>query len=180
MAHVLLLAALVLLLLEVVLAWRFGRHTKVDGAATPPAIGRTWPITAAVVFGLIFAGLAFVRIHAARSGDFMSFLPDDWRSRAEKFLGVPPAPPGEGNFWELASRSDLFGVGNDFWPSLGILLAGLCLIFYVYKADGPQVECRLQNAAGRASGCSCFCSCSTSCCRSSSCASTGKAGPTSC
>jgi uncharacterized membrane protein len=139
-AHGLLLAVLVLLLLEVVLAWRFGRHSKVDGATSPPAVSKTWPITIAVVAGLIFSGLVFVGIHTHRTGDFLSFLPEEMRSRCEKFLGVPPAPAGEGTFWELVSRPDLFGVGNDFWPSLGVLLAGLCLIFYVYRVDGPQVS----------------------------------------
>ena len=123
----LLLAALVLLLLEVVLAWRFGRHTAVDGAINPPAVGISWPIAVAVVFGLLFIGLAFIRIHAHKTGDFMSFLPDDMRARCEKFLGIPPTAPGEGTFWELVSRGDLFGVGNDFWPSLGIILTGVLL-----------------------------------------------------
>ena len=61
----------------------------------------------------------FVRIHASRTGDFMSFLPNDLRLSIEKYLGVPPPRPAKKPFWGLESRADLFGMGNDFWPALG-------------------------------------------------------------
>jgi len=139
-AQWLLYGVLFLLILEVVLAWRFGHYSVVAGANEPPAIGKALPITIAIVGGLVFVFVAFTLFDAHRTGDAFGYLFDSWRGWFERLLGVPPAPPGEGTRWELETRPFLRDSGSDFWPVVGIALASLFLIFHIYREEGPLVS----------------------------------------
>ncbi len=136
-AHWLLLLMLVLVLAEVVLAWRFGHYSAVAGGfESPPARGRLLPILLGTL-GLGLAGaVAFVLVHAAWTGDFLGFLPDSLRRGMEQALGVPPPAPGEGSRWRLEYTSYLWDSGSDLWLAGGIAFAGVVLIAWIYRNEG--------------------------------------------
>ena len=94
-----LLAVLVLMLAEVVMAWYFSHHTSLAGtaAATPEARGRLLPVCIAAAAIALVGAVAAVLFHAVQTGDFLGFLPDAFRSWVEACLGIPPAAPGEGH-----------------------------------------------------------------------------------
>ena len=139
-AHWALVLALILIFVEVILAWHFGHYSSVEGVAAQAATGRTWPwavgITAAVVF---FLG-AWILIHAARTGDFLGFLPDTFRGWAERALGVPPPPSGENTRWDLEQRRWLPPIADETWLAGLLVLAAAALIFFTYRAEGPHVH----------------------------------------
>src|SRR5207248_11463651 len=75
-ARWLLLTMLGLVILEVVLAWRFGHYSAVPGVSeTPQAPSRVIPVIIAGTAGILFLVLASVLAHAAWTGDFLGFLP---------------------------------------------------------------------------------------------------------
>src|SRR5262249_1886260 len=80
-ARWLLLGMLVMLLVEVVLAWVFGHYTAVSGApGGPPARGKLLPLLIGVAGAVTILVLGGVLVQATWSGDFLSFLPD-WARR---------------------------------------------------------------------------------------------------
>jgi hypothetical protein len=136
-AHYLLLAVLVLLFLEVVLAHVFGHYTAVpSGFTEPPKTGRALPGLVAMVFGVIFLLGAVVLVHAAQTGDFLGFLPDAFRGWIESLFGVPPPAPGEGTRWNLEFMPYLRDAASDPWLAGGIALAAALLLYFVYQAEG--------------------------------------------
>jgi hypothetical protein len=136
-AHWLLLAALALVLLEVVLAWHFGHYSAVAGGFdSPPAKGRWLPILGGAGAFLIAGAAAFVLIHNAWTGDFLGFVPDGLRSRLEDAFGVPPPAAGEGSRWRLEYLSYLWDGSSDLWLAGLIAVAGIAMIAAVYIREG--------------------------------------------
>jgi hypothetical protein len=136
-AHWLLLAALVLILVEVVLAWHFGHYSAVAGGFdAPPAKGLLLPVLGGTAAFLIAGSAAFVLIHNAWTGDFLGFIPDGWRSGLEGALGVPPPAAGEGSHWRLEYLSYLSDASADPWLAGFIALAGIAMIAAVYFREG--------------------------------------------
>ncbi len=134
-AHYLLLAVLVLLLTEVVLAWGFGHHTAVAGASGPPKTGLLWPGVIGAVALAVFGLIAFSLIHAANTGDFLGYLGDDFRGLVESWLGIPPPAPGEGTRWRLEWTPYLRDAAHDPWLAGGIALAALALVAGIYYVE---------------------------------------------
>lgn len=131
---------LALLFAEVILAWRFGHYTAVEGASAQPAAGLAVPVAVAVVASLLFAVGAFVIWHEAQTGDFLSFLPDSWRASVETILGVPPPPPGEMTNWRLERAAVFLGAASDGWM-LGLIgVVGLIAVILIYLAEAPTVR----------------------------------------
>jgi hypothetical protein len=139
-AHWALVLALVLMFAEVVLAWRFGHYSSVQGVAAQAATGRAWPLAVAIVGGVIFVAGAWILIHAARTGDFLGFLPDSLRGVAERGLGVPPPPAGENTRWDLERQRWLPSVGDEGWLAGALAVLGILLIFFTYRAEAPHVR----------------------------------------
>src|SRR5262249_43429419 len=129
-AHGALLLALILILAEVVLAWRFGHYSSVEGIAAQAATGRAWPVAVALGAGAIFLLGAVVLVHAARTGDFLGFLPDTMRGWVESGLGVPPPPAGENTRWDLERQRWLPAIADEAWlAGLLAVLAGVLVFF---------------------------------------------------
>jgi hypothetical protein len=190
-AHWLLLLVLVLLFVEVVLAWSFGHHSAVPGssigmresprmpglrgklalagviAATNLVLyllqvlseleavvsfvlvlvivgmmqemwlsvkpGRFFPLVVTGIAAVCFLFGGFVLLHAARTGDFLGFLPQGARDQLEVWMNIPPPASGESSHWNLR-----------FTPYLGshtgllvtvLALGALALVVLVYRAE---------------------------------------------
>jgi hypothetical protein len=131
---------LFLLLVEVVIAWKFGHYTSVEGTAATAATGVFWPVVIALSSAAIFVVGAAVLWHDARTNDFLSFLPDSWRGGVEKAMGVPPPPPGEMTHWELERVAILPGLPSDGWVLFCIGLIALAMVILIYLAEAPHVR----------------------------------------
>jgi hypothetical protein len=136
LARGLLLLVLVLLLAEVVLAWRFGHHSAVGASDVTPAPGRLVPVTVAVLAGTAGVLLAFVLAHAAATGDFLSFLPEGVRSSIEARLGIPPPAAGEGARWHLEFMPYLGDADTNRWLAGTFALAAIALVVGIYRREG--------------------------------------------
>jgi hypothetical protein len=137
-ARWLLLTMLVLVVTEIVMAWRFGHYTAVAGGVErPPGRGRLWPVLAGVVAGVLFIAVAGVLAHAAWTGDFLGFLPDQVRSNMEAGFGVPPPAPGEGTRWYLEFTPYLWDGTADPWlaAAIGLGLAALAIVIYLREGQ---------------------------------------------
>src|SRR5262249_14095355 len=138
LARYLLLAFLVLLLVEVILAWLFGHYSATTVPANtslPP--GRLAPAAVAGLAGLAFVLLMGVLRHAARNNDFLGFLPDGWRGGIEGLMGVTAPAPGEGTRWKLEYSPYLTrNPAVDPWLIGAIAVAALALVGVIYSCEG--------------------------------------------
>jgi hypothetical protein len=139
-AHGALLLALLLIFAEVILAWRFGHYSSVEGSTAPVATGRAWPLAVAIVAGVIFLTGAWILLHASRTGDFLGFLPEGVRGWAERGLGVPAPPPGENTRWELEQQPWLPVIADSTWLVGALAVFAIVLIFFIYRAEGFHVH----------------------------------------
>jgi hypothetical protein len=136
-ARVLLLAMFLLLLLEVVLAWRFGHYSAVNTSESPPAPGRVLPTSAGVIAGVLFLAGAFVLVHAAWTHDFLGFLGDNLRGAIEQAFGVPRPVAGEGSRWRLEYTPYLVGnVTTQLWVVGAIAAFAVALVTGIYLQEG--------------------------------------------
>jgi hypothetical protein len=135
-AHGLLLALLLLVLVEVVLAWRFGHYTAVAAHEAPPASGRWLPAGAAALAAGALLVLGGTLLHAAWTGDFLSFLPEALRRGVEAALGVPPPAPGEGRRWWLEFKPYLYDAAVDPWLAAVAAVLAAAAIFWIYRQEG--------------------------------------------
>ncbi|MFM7149019.1 MAG: vWA domain-containing protein, partial [Gemmataceae bacterium] len=137
-ARYLLLGLLGLVLIESLLAWKFGHHSSSSIArGTSPQklhsgpvslILSVMPIICFIALGII----GFILLHEAFTHDFLGFLPGRFRNRLENYLGVPPPNPGEGSQWRL-EYGNIFGLSSSSKWITGLLAslgAGffLCLL----------------------------------------------------
>jgi hypothetical protein len=139
LANIALILALVLIFVEIVLAWQFGHYTSVEGAIAPPATGLLWPVAIGIVAACFLALGGTILFHALYFGDFLGFLPEGLRTGIERAIGVPPPTPGEGTHWDLEFQPFLHFFGNERWWAFGLALAAGVLIFFSYRAEGPTV-----------------------------------------
>jgi hypothetical protein len=134
-AHFFLIAVIVLLFLELVLACCFG-HYSATAAAFNQTSSRTLRFVTALgagcavvgLIGLVFIGIAVVEY--AFSGDFLGFcMPDSFRGWVEGILDVPPPAPGESTKWTLREGAVL---GTwPYYPMLADAVIGLAGITIV-------------------------------------------------
>jgi hypothetical protein len=136
-ARWLLLTAVVLLVVEIVLAWRFGHYSEVPGVwHGGPAPGRILPLLVAGTAAALFLLLAGVLVHAACTGDFLGFLPEAARAAIEARLSIPPPAAGEGTRWHLEFTPYLWDATADPWLA-GTLALGLAvLVVAIYLREG--------------------------------------------
>jgi hypothetical protein len=140
-ARWLLLAMLCLLVLEVVLAWKFGHYSAVPSSwDSPPAPTRILGPSVALVTGLAFFLLAGVLVHAVCTGDFLGFLPDGFRRAVESRLGVPPPAAGEGTRWQLEFTPFLKDAESDPWLATGLVLVAGMVIACIYLREGKTAS----------------------------------------
>jgi hypothetical protein len=137
-AHWLLLALLVLLFAEIVLAWQFGHYSSVSDESVPRPLGKAgWALYAlAGLLFLVLLGGGFVLAHDAWTGDFLGFLPDGMRRSVEAWMDVPPPAPGEGSHWRLEYASYLWDASSDPWLAGAIACAAGVLVAWVYRREG--------------------------------------------
>ncbi|MBA4186462.1 MAG: hypothetical protein C0467_00445 [Planctomycetaceae bacterium] len=103
------MAALLVLVVELTLAWRWG-PSRAAGAGTAKGsvrpVERKWYLrvisTAGALIPLAFAvSILGTLIHYERTGNLLGFLPPEMRQGVEGAVGVPEAQPGEGTKWRL-------------------------------------------------------------------------------
>jgi Aerotolerance regulator N-terminal/von Willebrand factor type A domain len=141
LARWLLLVMLALLVVEVILAWRFGHYDNAAAGYFQPAgparrSAAAVPVLLALVFGVVLMAGIFVLVHAAWTGDLLGFLPAGWRASIEGRLGVPPPAAGEGTHWHLEFTSYLWDAATDPWLAGTFLTALAILVALVYRREG--------------------------------------------
>jgi hypothetical protein len=137
LARWLLLTMVALLVVEVVLAWRFGHYSGVPGVwQTPPPPSRILPVAVAGIAAALFLLLAGILVHAAWTGDFLSFLPEATRAGIEARLGIPPPAAGEGTRWHLEFTSYLWDATADPWLAGALALGLAVLVIAIYLREG--------------------------------------------
>jgi hypothetical protein len=154
-ARWLLLALLVLVFAEVILAWQFGHHSataRVEEPDRPRQAG--WKRAAlfagpAALFGLGLV-LAGVLVHDAWTGDFLGFLPEGMRRGAERMLDIPPPAPGEGSRWRLEYSPYLVDGRADLWLAGLLAVAGAAGVYLIYAREGRRPAPGRLEALGRA------------------------------
>jgi hypothetical protein len=157
-ARWLLLFMMLLLVVEVILAWRFGHYAKDEGGrmkdepqkgapganATRLAISSfilhpsslfTMPLVVAAIAVILFLTMAGVLAQALWTGDFLGFLPERMRGMVEARLGIPPPAAGEGTRWHLEFTPYLWDGAADPWlvGTLAVILAALILAIYLHE-----------------------------------------------
>jgi hypothetical protein len=145
-ARWLLLALLVLVILEVVLAWQFGHYSAVaeppvaDAPGSPSRRSRGARVLL-VLPGVLFAlglTLAGCLVHDAWTGDFLGFLPDGMRRWVERVLDIPPPAPGEGSRWRTEYTSYLWDGRADRWLAGLIAVAAAVGVWLIYSREGRR------------------------------------------
>src|SRR5439155_4336856 len=140
-ARGLLLAMLVLLLAEVVLAWKFGHYSSVTTRTeAPPQAARMLPMIVAGTAAALFLTLGAVLIHAAWTGDFLGFLPEGLRRMIEMALGISPPAPGEGTHWRLEFLPYLWSAAADPWLAGIIALGSAVMVVLIYLQEGQTAR----------------------------------------
>jgi hypothetical protein len=140
-ARWLLLGLLVLVLLEVVLAWQFGHYSAAaePDQGAPKAARRRGAWVLVVLPGVLFVlglGLAGVLLHDAWTGDFLGFLPDGLRRGVEHVLDIPPPAPGEGSRWRTEYASYLWDGHADRWLAGALAVAAAAGVWLIYSREG--------------------------------------------
>lgn len=158
-ARYLLLAFLAVLVLEMILAWRFGaarsvvpspKDSMVGGSATPsqrPWWRGLWGL--ALLLPLVATvGVALALVDEAVRGEFLAFLPPTWRQSLEHELGVGEAAPGEGTRWRLEYLAYLTGdARTDRWLAAGLLVGLAALAISIYRAERIATRIRVPGEA---------------------------------
>jgi hypothetical protein len=149
LAHTLLLAVLVLLILEVVLAWAFGHFAAIPSALTERThVHPLWPGLTAVVAGVLFVAIAGVLVHAVVTGDFLGFLPETFRAWVEGSLNIPAPASGEGTRWDLEFSPYLVDSATDPWLAAAMALGVAALLYVAYRQEGNHVRPRYKLVLG--------------------------------
>jgi hypothetical protein len=128
-------AGLVVLLLELWLAWRFGpARSSLAGTAAGRAGSpekRSWlrPVgwCVALVPVLAVGALLAVLAHYELTGELLGFLPEGSRHQLEQAIGVPEAGPGEGTRWRLEGVPALLKNARADGRLVGALAVGAML-----------------------------------------------------
>jgi len=137
-ARYLLYLLLALVLVEALLAWRLGHHSKTALAGQmPPAGGRLLPLAVAFGAGLLFLSLAGVLVHAAWTHDFLGFLPDAARQTVETALDIPKPVAGESTHWRLESTPYLSRDATlEPWLVGALAVAAAAFLGFIYFGEG--------------------------------------------
>lgn len=143
LARWLVLAAFACVLVESILAWRFGsaRAGRAPRSAlVPSTIRKLIDFGVKVLAGLVAAGGVLgglILIHAAWTDDLLGFLPADWRSNIESLFDVPAASPGEGTRWRIQMLPFLSGDSEaDRWLVGTLGLVAVALAVWLYRQEG--------------------------------------------
>lgn len=153
-ARWLLLLVLVLLVAEIVLAWRFGHYSAAvmpleDSGQPSPRTKAAWVLF--VLPWLLLScvlGIAGILIHDAVTGDFLAFLPDSGRRFLEGVTGIEAPAPGESSHWRLEYRPYLWDNHADPWLAVLLALGMAALVYAIYAREGSQIL-RRRDTGGR-------------------------------
>jgi hypothetical protein len=144
-ARYLLLIVLILALIEVVLAWHFGHHSRVEGSTPRARSGRILPFLVGGTGSIALVAIGLVLAHAAWTGDFLGFLPENARRQLESRLGIPAPTPGEGTQWRLEYQPYLWDGSVDPWLAAALILAatGVAVVIYWHEGCATRTASRM-------------------------------------
>ncbi len=132
-------AAVLLLALELVLAWRLGPSHAAGATGNPGrASDRKWFLrllgtTLAFLPLAVAAFVLFTIFHEQRTGNLLGFLPYDVRTPIQNEVGVPPAAPGEETQWRLEHFTAYFrNAVTDRRVVAALAIGCLALTFAIY------------------------------------------------
>jgi len=138
------LAALAVLLAEVVLAWRLGPG-RTPGAGAARAVERhpfrrVLGTAAALVPLAVAVAVLAVVLRADRTGNVFGFLPDSAAHAAESGVawaaGLPAAPPGETDRLVLERSAAVAPDPRADWQlAAGLAVAGIALTVTIYRRE---------------------------------------------
>ncbi len=135
-----------LLFAEVIMAWRFGHYTSIEGVTAPATASMFWPLTLAGVAITLFGIGAYLMYVAVSNNDVLAVFPEflmreGLRGWLEKLIGKAPPPPGESSHWPPLFEPWLpsFLPGSQHWWSIGLFLAAGALVVLTYLAEAPAV-----------------------------------------
>ncbi len=151
-ARVAMLLAIALLVVELLVAWRFGPGRTASGATMRHPERAWWVRLLSNAFAcvpLFLAGsVLFVLVHAEHTGNLFGFLPDGVRHRIEEEVGVPTAAPGEGTSWRLEWFTTFVRTGSlaragtadrasglDMLTRLLLLVGSVALVIVAYISE---------------------------------------------
>jgi hypothetical protein len=135
-ARYLLLGMLLLLVVEIVVAWIFGRSGATGaGLRTRLLAGRRLPVLLATGVWIVLLAVVAILLHAAWTGEFLGMLPESARRAVEARLQVPPPVPGEGTRWRLDFLPYIGGMETFSWLAPLILLVAGTLVVTVYLRE---------------------------------------------
>ncbi len=137
-ARLLGLALLGLLVLESVLALKYG-SARAGASADPSRIKpQRWTTGLWLAPLLLSLGVLSIVLHALTTGEFLGFLSPSFREPVEAWLGVPAAAPGEGTRWRIETRPYLSGESATDWWFVGVLTAAFAgFVVWVYRKERP-------------------------------------------
>jgi hypothetical protein len=155
-ARYLLLAFLALLILEMILAWRFGSaRTVVPDARqgdkeTRRQGARLFRLLVSLSPCLLVCLVGLTLLHEAWTGEFLGFLPSGIRDPIERWLGVAEAAPGEGTRWRLEYLPYFTGEARaDRWLIFAALAGLGCLAVAIYRYERIATNVRVPGEPDR-------------------------------
>ncbi len=157
LARWLLLMVLALLVVEVILAWFFGHYSAAPSgdqraslwpATTLGTVGKVAWCAGMLVLGVTSVALAGIVLHAAWTGDLLSFMPDSFRQGVERALDIPPPAPGEGSRWHLEFLPYLWNRAADPWIVVPLFLGLGVLVVWLYQRESVARTGTMQGSGG--------------------------------
>lgn len=137
------IAGLAALVLELLLAWRFGPARTVlcadPSSGTLPAFDRLLRLVGWLM-AFVMIVLFVVVVPSTMRGDLPEFVPYSVRDAFEKSFEVPKAGPGEGTRWRFASSSVFVGSfhSDRFWIT-GVIVALILGALILYHKERRAV-----------------------------------------
>jgi len=139
-ARYVLLAVLALVLIEVIMAWRFAHYSGAPSNEPVPSAGVWLPTVASGLVTLAVLVVGGTLVHYWVTGEFLGFLPDFLRHGLEAVLSIQSPAPGEANHWGLQFDSFLWDSDADPWLAVLIAVLGTALVVLVYREEAPAAH----------------------------------------
>jgi hypothetical protein len=138
-AQWLLLAVLALVLIEVIMAWRFAHYSGVASNEAIPSAGTWLPALALGLLALAGFVIGGSLLQYWFTGEFLG-KPEFLRHFLEWLFGMAAPPPGEANHWELQFQSSVWDTEVDPWLAGLVAILGTALVIFIYREEASATH----------------------------------------